>query len=431
MKKITMVVAGLLMLAGCQNYDGLVPQEFDKIMSFKEVGEQPINLYTTGEDGKYDLTVFKGGHKPSTTSSAEISAMSAAELEQYSVLTGKSYVALPANSYEINEPNISFDGSSSYANRTITLKTPVIQDIVSKNPGANYVVPLMLTSVTDSINTEKNIVIIKPSILVPVLSYENQSKTLNVASGETEYEFRLTLPFVSPWEFTADVAVDASAVSEPDMLIPESEYTIANGGKVTFKKGSTVSEPIKISLKGSSDVLVGNRNLLPLKVTSTTVEGIQAPAESFRLYATEYNRIPLTVDMLASNAQENVEGPIAHLIDNNPDTYFHSAYTYSVNAPHNISVDLKEKITIVSFKYQNRFNNNGKAQHIKVWAFDGEWMMLKEINSGLPVASGSIYSSQTFVAPRPFNKFLIEVMATNSGSSPTFFNMAEFYLYGK
>lgn len=426
------LAAVLMVFSGCQNYDDLIPEDFGTILSLKEVGEVPTNLYTTGEDGVVELTILKGGSDPSRSASAQIEVMSPALLSEYAVRTGVTYDALPGDTYEIAEPGLDFPANTGYLKRQVTLRTAKIQKMIKDHPEANYALPLILTSPSDSVNIDKQILILRPEILVPTLHYELSQKSLNAGAGETEYEFRLKLPFVSPWDFEATVAVAEDQLPGHTTLIPTSEYSLGNGGKAVFKKGNTLSEPVKVTLKEKSNILIGNQNALPLMVTATTKAGVKVPEQPFVLYATEYNRIPLTVDMLSTNAQEPSEGQIAGLVDNDPATYFHSAWSVAPTSdPHHVVATLKQPITRVSFKYQNRANANGKVQDIKIWVYDTQWVELTEINEGLPTGPGSIYSSKTFEAERPFTKFRIDAMRTNSGTAPTFFSFAELYLYGK
>lgn len=431
-KIIYSFLSTLLLLAyGCESYDDFIPADFNTILALKEVGEKNISLYTTGEDGEYSFTILKGGVKDAPAQ-AEIHVMTEAELTLYSQLVGRTYTLLPASVYEVQNTSVSFGNTDSYQVRSIRLKTNAIGELKKNNPNTDYVLPVKLVSHTDSVNADNDMVILRPSIIIPVLQYSAASAIINSTAENTTYELYLSLPFVCPWDFEATMAVESSDVPENYTLIPTSEYTIADAGKVTFKKGSRQSEPMAITVNKTSDVLVGNNNVLPLKVTEVTIPGFQLPESSFMLYATEYNRIPLTTDMLSTNAQEPSEGPIADLIDGNPNTYFHSAWSVWVDQPHYFAITLPSQITRVSFEYQNRNNANGKTQDVVIWVFDGtDFIQLTQINEGLPTAAASVYSSNTFVSEKPFKQFFFQVMRTNSGTAPTFFNMAEFKLYGK
>lgn len=433
MNKIKTYIAlfGLLILGySCETYEDLIPGEYDKILSLKNVGEQNITLYETGEDGKYELTVLKGGNNPTASAQAEIKIMSDMELEIYSQTVGKQYNLIPSNLYELKDPNVQFDPSEKYLQREITLKTNGINELLKENGSANYVLPVLLTSTTDSINAEKELLILKPQVVVPVVSYFTDNVTLNVQGDEAVYEFYLELPFTSLWDFEATIEVDESALPAGSTLIPSSQYSIENDGVVTFEKGNQMSNPLKITVKNTN--AFGSGYALPFKITNVTMSGFTTPETNFILYAA-YNRIPLNVDMLSTNAQEVNEGPIANLIDDNPATFFHSAWSFAVADPHYFQVDLKNEITKYRFDYQNRNNANGKPTDVKIMVSSNgsDWEELAHIDSGLPTEAGSKYSSVEYTASKPFKHFRFVVHKTNSGTAPTFFNMAEFSIYGK
>lgn len=142
-------------------------------------------------------------------------------------------------------------------------------------------------------------------------------------------------------------------------------------------------------------------------------------------------QLPLTADMLSSNAQEPNEGPIQNLLDGNPGTFFHSAWSFSIPVAHNIQVKLNEPINGCIFWYQNRNNGNGKPIDVTIdVSADGEtWTELTHIVSGLPTAAGSTYESAYLASDTPFTYFRYTVHKTNSGTAPTFFNMAEFKMF--
>ncbi|WP_319229420.1 BACON domain-containing protein [Draconibacterium orientale] len=144
-----------------------------------------------------------------------------------------------------------------------------------------------------------------------------------------------------------------------------------------------------------------------------------------------FTEIPLREDMLSSNAQEVNEGPIANLLDNDPGSFFHSAWSFSIDEAHNIEVALDEPISGCIFWYQNRNNGNGKPQDVSIMvSADGEnWSEMAHINSGLPTGASSTYESAYLSSDAPFKYFRFVVNATNSGTAPTFFNMAEFRMY--
>lgn len=418
----------VVMFASCENYDDIIPSNFDKILSFKEVGERNITLYETGEDGSYTVTVMKGGNNPEATANVQIRVMNEVELEVHSQLVGKSYTLLPSNTFDIAETSINFSSEDKYTSRDIIFKTTSINELLD-NGDNNYVLPIVLYSENDSINAEKDLLILKPNVVTPVISYVANSATLSVSGVQSTYDFRVELPFESLWDFTCTVEVDKDALPSGVELVPASDVAIDNDGILSFKKGNRQSEPLKITIKNAD--FFGSNFALPLKATDITMSGFELPTSSFMLY-TAYNKIALDIGMLTTNAQESTEGPLENLIDNNPATFFHSSWSESIPAAHYFQIALKEPITKCQFEYQNRSNANGKPEDVTIFiSNDGvTWKELQNISSGLPTGAASTYTSPVMNSDSSFSYFRFTVNRTNGGSAPTFFSLAEFVLYG-
>ena len=142
-----------------------------------------------------------------------------------------------------------------------------------------------------------------------------------------------------------------------------------------------------------------------------------------------FRNIPLTVNMLSTNAQETNEGDIKYLVDNDAGTFFHSAWSYTVNEAHYFQIRLADPITGCKFWYQNR-NSGGGGKTTKVTitvSSDNQtWTKLAEITSGLPTGGGSQYQSGEYFSPIVFKYFRFTVNNTNENS--VHFSMAEFKL---
>ncbi|CEN36637.1 BT_3987 domain-containing protein [Capnocytophaga cynodegmi] len=432
-------VLGLITLFSCEKrYDDLIPSQYDTILVFQEEGEQNITLYSTGEDGEYDVTILKSGNMPNASAQVKLKAMDATELEFYSQSIGRNYIALPLSAYQLGEENITFSSSEKYKKSKVVFKTNEIKELLDNNTSnRNYILPLELVKANakDSVNAEKRILLLKPRIVVPEVNYSSNGATVDISNTDvTTYNFTLSLPFVSPWDFECEVALPANGVLTSDQIFFE------NGNKVSFKKGRSVSEPFSIKVAKTGD-LVGKKALVPISIVSSSKSGIQLPENPFNLeviYGGENNKISLTADMLSSNFPQlnpkDGDG-LPALIDNKANTFYHSRWSPNTgDAPHYIMVDLKKSVNKVAFSYQNRNNTNGKVQDIKIWVSNNgtnDWKELTRISSELPTAAASKYDSFTFVSEESFSYFLIEVHKTNSGTAPTFFSMAEFAVYGK
>ena len=93
---------------------------------------------------------------------------------------------------------------------------------------------------------------------------------------------------------------------------------------------------------------------------------------SFKMYDEYNNEIPLTLDNVRTNACQNTLCPnqkdgsgIPGLIDNNPNTYFHSAWNYDVPEHHYLEVTLPEgeysAFRFMMAAYSNRHSRNFPA----------------------------------------------------------------------
>lgn len=145
--------------------------------------------------------------------------------------------------------------------------------------------------------------------------------------------------------------------------------------------------------------------------------------------------LALTADMLSTNAQETVEGPIANLLDNNKSTYFHTAYNFSVDGYHWMQVALP--ITMDGwwqFEYSPRTqNSNNKPTDFDIeGSMDGStWFLIKNFTKeadNLPTDNSTSFLSERLDASeRPFKYMKMTVKATNNGT--VFWTMSEFKIY--
>lgn len=152
---------------------------------------------------------------------------------------------------------------------------------------------------------------------------------------------------------------------------------------------------------------------------------------SFLIAQDGFVKILLTEDMLSTNAQEPQEGPIENILDGNPDTFFHSIWSSSINEAHYIQVTLNEPAETCYFWYQNRNNTGGEPTEVLIQvSSDGvQWRELTPITSGLPTGASSQYESDILTADSPFTYFRFTVNKTSSGTAPRHFSMAEFKMY--
>ncbi len=147
--------------------------------------------------------------------------------------------------------------------------------------------------------------------------------------------------------------------------------------------------------------------------------------------ASQGTEVKLTADMLSSESQEPSEGPIKNLVDGDPNTFFHTAWSTNKPSPHNFEINLgKTKMRGFSFFCQNRATHNNGG--FKVLTIQGSndgttWTDITTISEGFPTAKGAQYTSQPILADKEYSMF--KFVATERASGQAWFHLAEFKLF--
>ena len=148
--------------------------------------------------------------------------------------------------------------------------------------------------------------------------------------------------------------------------------------------------------------------------------------------------IPLTIDMLSTNAPSNYEETegLAMLLDDNPSTFFHSTWgtgqyeKLPTNEYPYLQVDLAEDVQLIRFSYETRSDAARYPKSFLLQAsFDGtKWDDVKTLTQadGLPLGIGQTFMSQTIDLGNPY-RYLRFVMT--SASYKNYLAMASFSLY--
>lgn len=145
---------------------------------------------------------------------------------------------------------------------------------------------------------------------------------------------------------------------------------------------------------------------------------------------------------ITSNYKESVEGSYAALLDENTDTYFHSAYTVSAKEYHYLQVDLGQKaLKDIVIKTEARHDNNSnRPSDIIISATNdtingGTWQEVTEL-TGIPGDEDTKgYTSPIISADKAYRYYRFTVTKTNTGeiassTSPyPYFTFSEFQIY--
>jgi hypothetical protein len=368
-KTIYYVVLSLMLLGySCDNYDNIIPAQFDVILSIKQVGEQNITLYETGEGDTYSITLLKGGTKPESAAKAKVRVLSSSELGSYSEMVGRKYTVLPKTLYEIPDTIVDFASKEQYLNRKILFKTTDIRELLEANSEVDYVLPISLVSSTDSVNSNRDLVLIRPQkILQAMVGFEVPSGSIKLDNESNEYSINIISNYNNPWEIIVGLVVDEQMIDQYNIVnetnypvLPADAYTInpmsviipgQNAiGKTTIvfhkKKIDYKDYILPIVLKNTSKLRLDENNKTHFILVSNLAD---------RLNATEWKVIDFSSE---EKIGEGVgQGLAANIINGDPASYWQTQWKNGTGQmPHHVTIDMQKEFLITSIDIQHRPN---------------------------------------------------------------------------
>ncbi|ADV42302.1 DUF4959 domain-containing protein [Bacteroides helcogenes] len=141
----------------------------------------------------------------------------------------------------------------------------------------------------------------------------------------------------------------------------------------------------------------------------------------------------------ASNPQQDNEGLVASLVDDNYNTILHFSWSNPKPFPHYIVMEMPVKTNTLSFFLKNRTNanNNNRPKRMNLWVsetFDGATYNPADFNAhkvakfeGMPEGSGSEVESPGYILPSAMQYVWFEVLEPHGGE--LWFSLAEIKLY--
>lgn len=443
-KFISILLGLLVLMTSCDDNKDEFLSDFDTIFYFLNSGEQDLTLYKTGENADYSITINKAGSNLNSSGSVSVSVLSNEQIEAYNLENGTSYTALPEATYEfMSQTSIDFGSGEQYKFLDVQFKTDDIGDLSSTG---NYVLPLELHS-EDSVNVEKQVVIISPVVEIPSVYFTKSGYASNMLSDKGEERITLTLPVTisaeNKWEFECEVEVDEDLIDtynqENDVnyiLLPTDAYSLSGDGNVVFTSADQI---VDIEIEVDRTKIGYGNYILPLRLTECSKDAFEINQDmSTCLFGVSYTpdisdlvAIDLTASMLSSNAVEPTEGSLANLLDGNTGTYFHSAWSVSVANSHYIQVGLSESVSAISFDFIGRSTNgNGNPKTIVIYSsLDGTTFekVSKIAQEELPTGALASYTSPVVVMPE--SKYIRFVVPQNMNGG-SYFVFSEFSMKG-
>lgn len=287
MKRIIYMIAGLALASACSeipqpDYEGLFPEEYHKVLYFKDSGKEEMNVFVNSECIR-SFTVCKAGSEPSLTASCSVEVMDQTKVDaEYNEPEGENYVVLPQSAYQVSVKDMSFASGETWKTGKVTFYPSELKTLFdSKADDEILVLPLEITSDEQGtvVNNEKNVVFYKIMSITELELGFTKSKMSLVLDGNIEFvdvQAKLKGTDEVPWDVTCNVsyAADAQQLLEEFNqatgmqyeLLPESMVTYPSEGLFYEGGSSTSSDKLEIGIS-ASEADASKFYLLPLRLT--------------------------------------------------------------------------------------------------------------------------------------------------------------------
>ena len=467
----------LLMLFSCDNgesdYQNLFPEEYHKILYIKDSGSVDLELPQLSSTPTYDYSfvVCKAGSNPALEANAYIEVMSQKELdEKYSIPEAVNYKVLPKKTYTLENSELLFASEELHKYCNVSLVPSVIKELMEEgNPTHLWVLPLKLVSDSDSINSDKNILFLKiTAVNTPTVRFSEKSKKINLENNlslSVNVSAEIANVSNNQWDFSCEIAYASDATSlldEYNRNNPSSKCVLMPSQNVTLSLNSFDFEQgyskavTDLVLDIQSDGLVSGTNyFVPIRLVTCTEEGFVLDDPYFLIVTNPFGnsaKITLNSGQLSSpHSEQNNEGKLESLVDNNKETFWHAWYSKYVVSEigYYFDIALTAPITDFSIGYTTR-SGDYHEDPITIYLYGSNvggdnlsnWTLITTLNNttdALPTTASTDYKSGVFSAATSFSYLRFacpesmrngEIRYPGSGRDGSL-NLAEFRLWGK
>ena len=438
------LAGGLLLLAACNEseYDleNLVPAEYHKILYVNDSGKQELTLFDTEEDNTYTFSVFKAGSDPYQTASVDVNVLSQEEVDsEYSQLEGVSYKVLGTDCYSLDATHLDFSVDDRYKLVNIALKPQQVKAQMEADPESVWVLPLHVTSESDSINANKDELFLQiVDVIMPAMGFTNTSVSVEQfdygsATDLTE-NIGIGLDTDNKWDITAQLVVDEDYIAEYNeengtvyQLLPEGTYTVPES--VTLAAGITNSS---ISVSVTASTLEPGDYMLPIRIESVSQFSISADKAVYpltiRIMAPELDRTGWTAEANTEELTgEGASGKAGCAIDGDLSTYWHSMWQSGTNPgmPYEIIIDTQAEHTFAQIALVQRQHDTYMDTAYGKFYVSSDKEEWTEVGS---FSMQQVMTAQTFgVIPTQGRYFKVVIEASYRGNNAS---LSEIYAYG-
>lgn len=449
MKKNMIGLAGcLVLLAACNDeqyeLENLVPQEYHKILYITKSGKQNLTLYETGEDNVYTFSVYKGGSDPSQEASAEIGVLTQQQVdEMYSLPEATAYRCLTEECFSLGK-SVDFASGERLQEMEVSLDPAAIKALMETDLSATWVLPMQMTSETDSVNTGKNELFLQIDAVKPAtIGFTDvEPEEREYTYGQfTTLEEGIEISFITEnkWDITctlgtkgADYVADYNAAHATSyVMMPEGSYTLPEELKL---EPGTRADSLKVTIDGSK-LTYSTTYMLPVCIESTSKFQVEPVRAVYPLVIAiglpEIDRTGWTVTADSEETTgEGSNGWAKLLLDGNLNTYWHSTWqtgngtANKMSLPYDLVFDTQKEYQFTHVGMVQRAGNQKDTKGGKVYVSeDGEnWTEVGVFE--MEAAEGI---QQFEMTPAKGRYFKITVESSYRGESA---NFAEVYAYG-
>lgn len=378
---LSLLAGCLITLGACEGseYDlqNQIPEKFHQILYLDISGRQELTLYNTENDYKYEFTVIKGGSDPALNASAEVNVLSQAEVNEQYGGEGVEYKVLGSETYSFDSTKFEFvNENDRYKKVTLFIKPGMVKSMMESDENATWVLPVRLSSENDSINANKDQILIKMNaVLTPGIGFASTELDFHtyyasMITGNIPLRVKFGMDTTNEWDpinctfGTDDEFTDIYNRKNGTVYqqLPEDAYsftklqTIGNGGK-----------DVDFTVNIHAEQLTPGDYMLPLKLTEVSSFAINEASNihpiAFRIIGEKLNRTGWTA---AANTEELISDGVCYasrVLDGDIETFWHSVWNESGDQhrhefPHLLVIDTQNAHTFCQVALMQRKGSN-------------------------------------------------------------------------
>lgn len=443
--KYLLIAGGLMVLGACTDSDyelsQIVPEEYHKILYVNNSGKQALTLYDTGSDHQYTVSIIKSGSEPTLTAHASIGVMSQAQLdEEYSVPEGVDYSLIGEDCYSLETTEIDFSSTDRYKLVNVFFKTSQVKEVLENDPEKVWVLPLQVTSATDSINAEKDEVFIElEAVLSPTVGFvmETPVEVVQMDYGSLT-DFTAEIPFGlnvdNSWDLECSFGIDKAYVDEYNRsngtvfsVFPDGSYTLPE--TMTLASGVTTDD-LEIGVAGAA--LSPGDYMLPVAITGVSMFEVSATNSvyplMYRIMGEQLDRTGWTAEATSEETTgEGAGNGIAGcVLDGDLSTYWHSSWQVMEYPPFEIVIDMQAEHTVSQIAMAQRGSGYTDTA-------TGRFSISSDKNSWTEIGSfameNALEETQTFSVSTAKGRYLKIRIETSHRDG--YASLSEVYVYGE